>query len=246
MDFTAPALVFAPHPDDEVLGCGGTIALKAAAGARINVVVMTDGRTSHSAWIDPGALIRMRRDEALLASTRLGLRAEHCVFLDFEDQCLATCGNEARRQVLALLERFSPQQVFVPHRRDQLADHVATFDVVSDAVKAFGRRIIRFEYPVWLWNIWPWTSEAPGTQNALSSAARIVAGAAAIALGCRTRIDVRSALQVKREALAAYASQMSRLNGDPRWPILADVADGTFLERFLGGLELFRQTQLGR
>ena len=40
-------VVFAAHPDDEVLGAGGIIALLAAAGARLRVVAVTDGESSH-------------------------------------------------------------------------------------------------------------------------------------------------------------------------------------------------------
>ena len=39
----APAIVFAPHPDDETLGCGGTILKKRSLGAPVEVVFLTDG-----------------------------------------------------------------------------------------------------------------------------------------------------------------------------------------------------------
>jgi LmbE family N-acetylglucosaminyl deacetylase len=246
IELDAPALVFAPHPDDEVLGCGGTIAMKAAAGAKVAVVIMTDGRTSHAGLIDGEVLAETRRKEALQASLTLGLRPDDYIFLDFEDQRLAAHAVAAQRQVAALLERFDPQQVFVPHRRDRLDDHVATFEIVTAAMQSHGRRIVCFEYPVWLWNTWPWTSEPLRTRNPALDATRILSDIAAVAIGCRTRIDVRSVLDRKREALEAYASQTERRDNDPRWPILADVADGTFVERFMNGVEVFRRTAIGR
>jgi hypothetical protein len=46
----------------------------------------------------------------------------------------------------------------------------------------------------------------------------------------------------KLAALAAYRSQTQRLNGNPRWPVLSDVAGGEFLRRFESGIEIFRRT----
>ena len=44
---TRSALVLAPHPDDETIGCGATILRKVAAGTPVTVFVATDGRHSH-------------------------------------------------------------------------------------------------------------------------------------------------------------------------------------------------------
>jgi hypothetical protein len=51
------AVVFAPHPDDETLGCGGTIVRKIRAGARVRLVVMTDGGSSHRELLPAGCWI---------------------------------------------------------------------------------------------------------------------------------------------------------------------------------------------
>ena len=59
------AIVFAPHPDDETLGCGGTIIKKRQAGAKISIVFMTDGRTSHGHLMDINELTTRRVEEAV-------------------------------------------------------------------------------------------------------------------------------------------------------------------------------------
>jgi LmbE family N-acetylglucosaminyl deacetylase len=230
----ASALVFAPHPDDEVLGCGGVIALKAQAGARVRVVVMTDGRASHATRIDPDELARMRRAEAAEAGRRLGL-AEPYVFLDFPDQRLADRHDAACERVAQLIDRFGPAEIYAPSRRDGIADHAETNRVVRRAAARVGRPAVLLEYPLWLWNGWPWTRQ--GTRRTWRDVAEIV-------LACRTRVDVGSVLHRKRAALAAYRSQLERLDGTPAWPVLSDVADGEFLRRFETGVELFRRADV--
>lgn len=246
IEVRARAIVFAPHPDDEVLGCGGTIALKKAAGAEVRVVVMTDGRASHAGLIDADSLIRMRRDEAARAAPHLGLDAADYRFLDFEDDCLRDHAEQARLQVVELLVAFGPAQVFVPHRRDRLSDHVATFEIVRSALDGLGTPVTMFEYPVWLWHTWPWTTGKPHSGSGVRAALRLLRDVAELAFGCRAHVDVRAVLQRKQAALAEYGSQVRRFQADPRWPVLSDVSDGAFLGRFETDLEVFRETRFLR
>lgn len=241
-DTSARAMVFAPHPDDEVLGCGGTIALKALAGADVHIVVMTDGRTSHAQFLEAPVLTRIRRLEALEAATRLGLPPHAYTFLDFEDQQLHLHSEQARQQVVELLQRFSPQQVFVPHRHDRLSDHVSTFSIVSSALRIHKSNVALFEYPVWLWNTWPWTQLWRREDPKLVRLQRALRDGFDLAFRCDTRVDVQPVLQRKVDALDAYRSQMQRRDGHPDWPVLADVSDGAFLARFFTGVEVFHRT----
>jgi LmbE family N-acetylglucosaminyl deacetylase len=57
-------LVIAPHPDDEAIGCGGTILLHHASGAHVAVCCVTDGRRSRAFGLDADEMARRRRDEA--------------------------------------------------------------------------------------------------------------------------------------------------------------------------------------
>lgn len=239
----ASALVFAPHPDDEVLGCGGIISLKVQAAARIKVIVMTDGRASHRALIAEDKLVRIRRAEAEEAARRLGLTAADYEFLDFEDHRLQEYHDAASDRVFEIIDRFKPEEIYLPHRRDGLGDHSETNRIVRGVVGRIGRPVTLLEYPVWLWNIWPWTQ---GGARYASGIARCVLGAtrdvAEIVFGCRARVDVGSVLPLKLAALAAYRSQLQRLNGDQRWPVLSDVSDGEFLQCFETDVEIFRRS----
>lgn len=237
----ASALVFAPHPDDEVLGCGGVIALKAQAGARVRVVVMTDGRASHRTLIAEDELVRMRRGEAEEAARQLGPGADY-VFLGFEDQRLSHDGHAACDEVVDIIDHFKPDEIYLPHRREGISDHVETNRIVRRAVDRVSRPVVLLEYPVWLWNGWPWTQGGAPCGRKLRGALRTVCDVADIVFACRTRVDVRSVLHRKLAALAAYRSQTQRFNGDPRWPVLSDVAEGEFLRCFETGVEIFRST----
>lgn len=238
----ARALVFAPHPDDEVLGCGGVLALKARAGTPVKVVVMTDGRASHAKFIDPEQLVSMRRAEAEEAGRRLGLPGCY-EFLGFEDQRLSQFREPACERVAELIRDFSPQEIFLPHRREQIGDHVETNRIVRRAVAEVGRPVVLFEYPVWLWNAWPWTPNRwrQDGQLVLRTWAALL-DVMAIVLTCRTRCDIGSSADAKRAALAAYRSQMERCEGNPRWPVLQDVSSGEFLRCFERREEIFRRT----
>ena len=59
-DLVRPALVFAPHQDDETLGCGGTILKKRAAGAEVGLVFLADGGTSHEKLMVPQEMATLR------------------------------------------------------------------------------------------------------------------------------------------------------------------------------------------
>lgn len=236
------AVVFAPHPDDEVLGCGGVLAIKAQAGMRVKVVVMTDGRTSHSKHIDASELAAIRRAEAQEAGRILGVSFGY-QFLDFEDNRLARHREAALSRVVDIIREFKPDEIFMPHRRDQISDHVETNRIVRRAVERVGRPVVLLEYPIWLWNGWPWTSSLRSDESGVfARASATFRDIAEIVLVCRARFDISNVKGRKRAALDAYRSQMERLNGNPRWAILADVASGEFLQRFEGDVEIFRRT----
>ena len=85
----ARVLVLAAHPDDEVLGVGGTMALLAAAGARLRLVAVTDGEASHPGHRDPAALAALRAAETADALRVLGAQDTEVIRLGFPDTGLA-------------------------------------------------------------------------------------------------------------------------------------------------------------
>jgi len=131
-------VVLAPHMDDEVLGCGGTIARHVAAGAQVSVVFLTDGRYGG----DP----TIRKAEARRAADTLGAGALH--FLDAEDSRLREDPHVAGK-LRDTLERESPDIVYLPFFLENHRDHRAANNVLFAATSGSSLRFECRGYEVW-------------------------------------------------------------------------------------------------
>jgi len=234
---SATALFVAPHPDDEVLGCGGTIARKLEAGAVVRVAFVTDGGGSHPG-ADPDALGRRRRREAREAMRRLGLAAEQLSFFGLRDGGVAAHRDACAQRIGDELRRFPAQQLFMPYLHDRHPDHLAVNRAARLAQHTSAAPPRLFEYPVWFWNDWPWVGHPErGTESNPGSIGRALLSLARSARDLRLGVDVSQVAAKKRHALAAYETQLVRQ--ERRWWTLGDVSDGEFLERALRARELF-------
>jgi LmbE family N-acetylglucosaminyl deacetylase len=242
VDWAASAVIFAPHPDDETLGCGGVACKKIAAGAQMRFVFVTDGAASHRHRMTAESLRAMREAEAIEAVARLGASSRDVTFLRFPD-------GEAMHQVEAiaaaagpLLHSWRPQSVFVVHAKDPTPDHVAVNAGVRAALRSYGRPVTVFEYPIWYWYHWPWVRMRADLPRMWRTTARqtikTAAGLRALST-LNTQAYVGDVLGIKRKALAAHASQTRRQDGHDDWAILADLSGGDFLERFFVDYEAF-------
>lgn len=241
---TRSAVVFAPHQDDETLGCGGTIALKRRAGALVTIVYMTDGRTSHQKFMPVQELCPLRKQEALKAGEVLGLRDGDIQFLDFPDGELGEYHEFAVTKVSAILSRLRPADVFVPYQADKTSDHEATYKIVIEAIKRSALEVDVYEYPVWLWNQWPWTGlELGPNRDSLKAIWHVIRSGfgSQIFKEFDSAVHVREVLDIKREALAQHRSQMVELIPGVGWPTLGGVAQGDFLKCFFQDFEIFRR-----
>ena len=117
-----PVLVIAPHPDDEVLGCGGTMAKLAAGGCEIHVAVVTEGRPPAYS----SERIALVRQEAEAAHARLGVHATHWL-----GQPAAGLFETPHSQVNAALQtivsHLEPQVMLIPFVGDMHLDHQMVF-----------------------------------------------------------------------------------------------------------------------
>jgi LmbE family N-acetylglucosaminyl deacetylase len=229
------AIVFAPHPDDETLGCGGTIAAKRRLGAQVTIVEMTDGAASHRE-IEPQRLKAIRAGEALEASTVLGVPRTDVIMLSFPDGALASRTEEATERVGAILDRLRPKEVFVPYLHDVHEDHVATNRIVRAALTAQARGVERlYEYPTWFLAHWPLFAEFFDRPEPFPKRLAHSANSARRLL-CEFRSStlMGDLVETKRAAIDCHRSQHEG-------GVLGTAA---FLELFLVDYELFRRVEL--
>jgi len=128
-------LVIAPHPDDEVLGVGGTIAKRANAGDEVYVCIVTKG---YPPLFDQ-EMIEQGRRECIQADQILGVRKT--VFLDLPAVMLETVPRyELNQKIAEVVQNVDPDEVYIPHRGDMQIDHQMVVDAAMVAVRPRGKR----------------------------------------------------------------------------------------------------------
>jgi LmbE family N-acetylglucosaminyl deacetylase len=144
---SAPAgdrvVVLAPHPDDETLGCGGSLKILSKAGKRIKVVFLTKGEKAESDIIDREGYASSREKEALRAMKVLGISDYE--FLRFPDRELYAHIGHAAEKVFAIVEGFSPDIIYSPSIIELNPDHRAAADIAVSLQKRYHTGIVFYE-----------------------------------------------------------------------------------------------------
>jgi LmbE family N-acetylglucosaminyl deacetylase len=140
------ALVFAPHPDDEVLGVGGTLARLRRAGCPVRVAVVTDGAAGDPHRYAGGEVVRVRAEETRAALATV--EVEDVVFLNEPDGAFRGSAAFARRAG-ALLVEFRPSWLFLPSPLDYHRDHAAIALALLACWERAGRPGRAFFYEIW-------------------------------------------------------------------------------------------------
>lgn len=125
-------LVLAPHPDDETIGCGGSLALHAAAGDPVKVIFLTNGaKGDTSGEMEKNRYVALRQKEAKKACKTLGVM--DLEFWLFEDRSLSGA-HGALRRMMDLLKSYRPQLVYAPSPLEFHPDHRAACFLLCDAI----------------------------------------------------------------------------------------------------------------
>ena len=138
-------IVIAPHPDDEVLGPGGTLLRSKAEGATIAWLIVTT-ITSEFGWSEEK--IRLRADEIKRVTELFGFDS---VFeLNFPTTQLDQVPmGDLVTGISNVFKKFEPEEVFVPHSADVHTDHRIVFDAVASCTKWFRhpsvKRVLAYE-----------------------------------------------------------------------------------------------------
>lgn len=123
-------LVIAPHPDDEVLGVGGTIAKHAANGKEVYVCIVTRGKGP----LFDEETVERSREECRNAAEILGVK--QTIFLDFPAAMMEECPRyELNDALLKVVRNVQAEEVYLPHRGDMQLDHKMTSDAAMVALR---------------------------------------------------------------------------------------------------------------
>lgn len=188
-------VVVAPHPDDEILGCGGLLRRLHDEGLPITVVAVTDGEASHpdSVVTSPAMLTVRRTAEADVALARLGLGGAPRVRLRLPD---GRVGHHRAALADALTAVSAPGAlVLAPWEADGHPDHDAAGWAARDATVRSGARLL--QYLVWTWH---WA--VPGDPSVPWERA------------VRSGLDAAD-LRAKRWAIDAFESQLRPVGPGP-------------------------------
>jgi LmbE family N-acetylglucosaminyl deacetylase len=201
------ALVIAPHADDEAIGAFGLIRALRRRGARVDVLVVTDGAASHPnspSW--PRArLVAERRRETRRAMRRLGLNAARVHVLALPDGGVPACPRACRSGIARAIARRPRLDCLIgPVGDDAHPDHRAVAEAIASARFA-GRRLA--------YRVWPRTrTGAPGDRLWPHPQARLER--ASIIRGYRTQVgairDDPAGFAMSPREFAAFARPIER------------------------------------
>ncbi len=133
----ARALVFAPHPDDEVFGCGGTIMRHVQHNTPVHVIIVSDGTYGVSAEAENDHAIQ-RQNESIAAAQKLGYGIP--AFWHYPDRQISY-SEKLIQHILASIREIDADLVYAPSVLEMHPDHRALGMAVSEAVRRIGKLI---------------------------------------------------------------------------------------------------------
>ncbi|MGB7196429.1 MAG: PIG-L family deacetylase [Collimonas pratensis] len=144
------AIIVAPHPDDETLGCGGLLQLLANYHRETTLIAATDGTASH-----PGSrlwpaerLARIRPDETRNALRLLDLHEITVIRAGISD---GTVSRHVKKLAAVIEAQVRPRDViFCPWKCDGHPDHEACALAAIAALRNTSARLV--EFPIWMWH----------------------------------------------------------------------------------------------
>jgi LmbE family N-acetylglucosaminyl deacetylase len=141
----AKSLIVAPHPDDEVLGVGGTLLRRKAEGTKVAWLIVT-AISVQSGW--SVEKVKQRADEIRQATAFFGF--DEVITLNFPTTQLDRVPmSELVASMSKAFKTFEPEELFVPHPSDVHTDHRIVFDAAVSCTKWFRypsiKRVLAYE-----------------------------------------------------------------------------------------------------
>jgi len=145
-------LVVAAHPDDEVLGCGGTMARLANEGQEVRIAILAEGMTSRYQQREQANQKKLSCLQSNAQQAADKMRAKELVLCKLPDNRLDTVPLlEVVKLVEDLIEKFNPAVIYTHHPGDLNVDHGVVHRAVLTATRPIPgqrvREIYAFEVP---------------------------------------------------------------------------------------------------
>ena len=206
-------LIVAAHPDDEVLGCGGTIARHADEGDQVQVLIVAEGATSrlkHRDRLQAGYELSVLAQAAQAAGSILG--AAGVELLDLPDNRLDSLDRlDLIKQIENRIDHYRPEVVYVHHSGDVNVDHRRLHEAVITACRPMPGQVVQklLSYEVASSTEWQPTGSAPAFQP-------------------NWFVNISKQWKRKRQALEVYSSEMRA------WPHARSLEAVEHLARWRG------------
>jgi LmbE family N-acetylglucosaminyl deacetylase len=209
-EFEGVVVITVPHMDDEVLACGGTIA-QLPQKDRIHLIYATDGSRSPAPalsavdFVSPD-LGAMRIRESKAALTLLGVPEQNLHFLRFPEARLGQWRKDFSTALAKKLRILNPDHILTPFRYDRHSDHLVVNRATTEALQRGLVRAKLTEYFVYYrWRLLP-----GGDVRKYIHPKHLI------------MIDINNESTMKRNALACFKSQTTKLYSWQDRPILPE------------------------
>jgi len=133
-------LVVAAHPDDEMLGLGGTLAMHSADGDEVHVLMVTEG--SSTQYKNNPEMIAQKKNEMNQVKDVLGFKEIH--YCDLPDMKLDTLAHiDLNKPISKAIQNIKPEIVYTHFYGDVNKDHRMIFESVMVAVRPLGKDSVK-------------------------------------------------------------------------------------------------------
>ena len=180
-------LVIAPHPDDEILGVGGTIAKRTDDGNEVYVCIVTKGCEP----LFSSESVNQVRSECKKADAFLGVK--ETIFLDFPAAMLEEVPRyKLNDAIVKVVQDIQPDEVYIPHRGDMQLDHKMVVDATMVALRPKYDHVVKRIYAYETLSETGW--DIPNTVNEFIPT---------------VYEDISNTLEKKLEAMKIFQSQLA-------------------------------------
>ena len=183
-------LIVAAHPDDEALGCAGTMAKHVASGDKVHVIFMTNGVGSRNTTSNSD--IENRQAAARKSADILGVTSmKH---FDFPDNKMDTVSLlDIVKSIENVINKLQPEIIYTHHIGDLNIDHQITHKVVMTACRPQPSFCVKeiYAFEVLSSTEWQTPGYLPFTPNVY--------------------IDISNQIEIKRKSLETYSEEMHKI-----------------------------------